>query len=244
MSERKYKEFTSLRCLKSPKTWHRCQGCRTFTKNVLNWQASSKLLSRVKTWLVLRACFHQEAQGKAGVQLTFTGCKDQAQTDISYSQMSPHLLRWLFGWETSPQSALVDMVWDSRCQASAGGDLASGYYQLCYSESEWLAVLQPSNPPSNSRLLPLFDNPDWFIWVAQREGSNALYQLLAKVENEQAVLSFRGSSQGLKHPWATGSIQKENVQIWPCKLPFLANPLKTGRWLWTVHFSSVCWCTS
>lgn len=158
--------------------------------------------------------------------------------------MSPHLLRWLFGWETWPQSALVSVVWESRCQASADGDLASGYYQLCYSESEWSAILQPSNPHSNSRLLPLFDNPDWSIWVAQWEGSNALCQFLAKGENEQAVLSFRGSSQGLKHPWATGSIQQENVQIWPCKFPFLANPLKTGRWLWTVHFSSVCWCTS
>lgn len=186
MSERKSKEFASLRCLKSPKTWHRCQGHRTFTKKCAKLTSFIEASLKGEDTISSKNLFPSGSPGWGRcAELTFTGCKDQAQTDISYSQMPPHLLRWLFGWKTWP----VCFSWRGlREQVPAGGDLASGDNQLRYSESEWLALLQPSNPPSNSCLLPLFDNPNWSIWVTQREGSNALCQFLAKGENEQAVV--------------------------------------------------------
>lgn len=65
-----------------------------------------------------------------------------------------------------------------------------------------------------------------------------------KEKASQQYCLLEVSSQGLKHPWATGSVQQDSVQMLPWKWPFLANSLRTGRWLWTVHFSSVCSCIS
>lgn len=149
---------------------------QTFTKNVPNQQSFIRSFSQGENRLVLfRTASLEAGWGRCAVNLYWMLKIKHRQISLIFPDVLP-IYWWIFGGRPDP----VRFRWRGLREQVPSINWCRpgfGYYQLCYSESEWLAILQPSNPPSNSCCSLCLTTPRLIhLNGSQQEGSNALCQ--------------------------------------------------------------------